>query len=287
MSESAYLDAEQRLVQRFLQTHSHTAARLLEQQPTEQVVELMQAMDTEVIKQLVEHMLPEHIARLYAYTDSEHISRWLSGLSMRRLTMVLRQINEEDRTALLAAMPLQTSTACRFFLDYPEDTVGAWMSDRVFVLPADISIDEALDRIRHTETLLDSDVIPVVDVQQALLGVISYAKLFSANRSTRLSELLQQNQKQEVWQSLPARASLKSAAKHRGWRQYDTLPVTNTERQVIGAFRHVHLRDALDHHKKNDFPRASASATSMVSSVSQSYLHVIDHTLSRITKPEP
>ena len=82
---------------------------------------------------------------------------------------------------------------------------------------------------------------PVVDSEQHLLGMASYSALLNASRSSSLMDVMERG-----LSALSTRASLEAAQHDNGWRRYDTLPVQNRNKQLVGVLRHVYMRDGLD-----------------------------------------
>ncbi len=261
--------AEQRLALRYLQSFPLSAARVIERQPTDKVVELLQMLGQHRAIALVGDLMPYYVARLCTQAPLELSAKWLAPMATRRLTMILRFMNKPRRAELLKVLPVQVAAACRVFLNYPEDTVGGWMSDLFMVLPDNISVGEALSRLQEPGYLLNIDAIPVVDSSHELQGIISHISLYSAAQTSPVSEIMDRDSP-----VLSARASLDAAQQHPGWSRYDTLPVLNRDRQLVGVLRHVHLRDS-QVHKEQSGRHAITASRSMLGNLGASYVQVL------------
>lgn len=261
--------AEQRLALRYLQSFPLSAARVIERQPTDRVVELLGRLGHQRAIALVGDLMPYYVARLCSQAPLELAVKWLAPMATRRLTMILRFMNKPRRSEILKALPVQVAAACRVFLNYPEDTVGAWMSDLFMVLPDNVSVGEALLRLQEPGYLLNSDAIPVVDSNHELQGIVSHISLYSAAQAIPVSEVMDRDSP-----VLSARSSLAAARQHPGWSRYETLPVLNRERQLVGVMRHVHLRDSQENREQVARHVISASR-SMLGNLGASYLQIL------------
>ncbi len=262
-------DALAQLAARFLSAHPQASVRVLERQPANELIAFLQTMDAGQVAAVLDNMLPQYAGRLCNIASPQQVSAWLVSLSTRRMAAILRNMHRSQRAALLSELPAKTAAACRIFLSYPADTIGAWMSGRITALPGNINAGEALIRLQESEYPVDSDAIPVIDEERRLLGIISYVELSQAEKSVSVTEIMEHD-----LPAVSASASLASAEHHSGWRRYDTLQVLNREHRLIGLLRHVHLRDGLDT-MANTGINEPAPADSLFGTLGKIYLQVL------------
>lgn len=230
------------IVLTFIQQHPEAAARELELQTQETVAELIQALPLHQGRHLITHMLPPYAARLCAQLSLDVAAGLLAEFNANRAATILRGIPKLRRDELLKTLPDKTATLCRLLLSYSEDSVGAWMSADIVMLPANCLVAEALQRFTATDSSIIGDALPVVDSNTYLVGQVCLRDLLRAKTESPISSLCH-----EAPSSLSSRISLAAAVRHEGWQEYDILPVLNRKKQLVGLLRYVDLRRSLAH----------------------------------------
>lgn len=225
----------------FIDQHPDTAARQLELQPQVDAAGFIRALPLAQGRQLLANMLPSYIARIGVYWSLELMASLIADLNANRAAAVMRHLPKLKRDELLSALPEKIAALCRLLLSYSHDSVGAWMNADVTVLPPKCEVAEALQRFSFEDGALLGDAILLVDDNGALIGQVYLRDLVRAKGETQVSHL-----QQEAPPVLLSRTSLKAAALDQGWRDYDTLPVLNRNRQLVGLLRHVDLRNNLE-----------------------------------------
>ncbi|MDX2464773.1 MAG: CBS domain-containing protein [Porticoccus sp.] len=225
----------------FVQQHPEAAARELELQAQETTAELIEALPLHQGRQLVTHMLPPYAARLCAYLSLDTAAGLLSEFNANQAAAILRGMPKSNRDDLLKVLPEKTTILCRLLLSYSDDSVGAWMSADIVMLPSNCSVAEALQRFTSTNSSIIGDGLPVVDNDRNLTGLVCLRDLLRAKGESSISHL-----RQDAPSTLSSRTSLAAAAHHDGWQQHDILPVLNRNKQLVGLLRHVDLRRSLE-----------------------------------------
>ncbi len=121
--------------------------------------------------QLVEGTGRPHMARLIEQMSHDDRVDLLRHLDPKVVESLLRLVDEADRRDIAT------------LVKYPENTAGALMTTDYAWLPANINVEQALDRLRlqapDSETIY---YVYVVDDQRRLLGVVSLRDLILAPR---------------------------------------------------------------------------------------------------------
>jgi Mg/Co/Ni transporter MgtE len=103
----------------------------------------------------------------------------------------LRDLDEPDRKALLAAMPPAAIARLRPVLRFPAHSAGGEMTTMlVLAHPQDTVADVRRQLIAQVEHVADLDAIAVVDQEGRIVDDISLGELFVADPDTQLSELV-------------------------------------------------------------------------------------------------
>lgn len=248
---------ELNLAQAFIETHSIAAARELELLPTESILPLLDELPSQQAQQLLMQMLPSRSAQLISQLCSERSAELLADAEVSHLAAILRCLKKPVRTQLLQQLPAPTASLCRLLLSYSDDLVGAWIIADIIALPHKTRADNALTRLANSRCICDSDAIPVVDDNNFFVGLIGVRTLLNAAADIDINQLVDSTRP-----VLSSRASLASVIDHKGWNSYDTLPVINRHRQLVGLLRHVDLRQGLIDNSTPIEPQAESDTLS-------------------------
>jgi Mg/Co/Ni transporter MgtE len=223
----------------FLETHPADAARVLERLASTEAAALLQAAPLRIASPVLRHMLPLSGARCLEQLDDDQVTGLLRGAGAQAGVALLRYFGAERRARLLAQLPTALTLAYELLLGYPEDSVGAWMDPRALALPTDMTIGEALERVRRADEALIADPF-IIDHNQRLLGYVELADLLRANPSFSLGRLVR-----PCPHRLPVQALLAELREHQGWREASTLPAVEHGGRLVGALTHAALQRAL------------------------------------------
>jgi magnesium transporter len=146
----------------------------------------------------------EHQAAIFAYFPLEmQLQLAEEGAGRQQIAHLIEEMSSDDRADLLRRLPVPVRDSLLRLVDeadrkdiakliqYPENTAGALMTTDYAWLPANIAVEEALDRLRlqapNTETIY---YVYIVDEQRRLQGVVSLRDLILASRRAILSDLM-------------------------------------------------------------------------------------------------
>lgn len=187
-------------------------------------------------------------------------------IDRKRLTRLLEEMAPDDRVDLLSRMDpvkvenLMPSIAqaerndIRKLLSYPEESTGAIMTTEYASLPEQITVKEALDRLRKQapdrETIY---YIYIVDEGRRLHGFISLRELILANPETILADIM----KRDV---ISVRVTDDQEIASREIARYDFLaiPVVDNQNQLVGIVTHDDVLDILQEEATEDVQRLAA-----------------------------
>jgi CBS domain-containing protein len=146
---------------------TEVAADTLQEFDAEMQISVLEQLDDQRAADIIEAMEPDDAADLLAEMDEE------------RADTLLSMIDEEDAAEV------------RSLLAYPEDSAGGVMTTEYIAVPATLTAQETINRLRElapeAETIY---YIYVVDEEEHLLGVISLRDLIVAQPDTRVSDFM-------------------------------------------------------------------------------------------------
>jgi magnesium transporter len=177
--------------------------------------------------QLVEGTGRPHMARLIEQMSHDDRADLLRRLEAKVVESLLRLVDEADRRDIAT------------LVKFSENSAGALMTTDYAWLPANITVDQALDRLRlqapNSETIY---YVYIVDEQRRLLGVVTLRELILAPRKALVSALMDT-------QPLTVKVSDDREKVAQEMTHYDLLaiPVLDADNRLVGI---VTYDDAID-----------------------------------------
>ncbi|MDE7219233.1 MAG: magnesium transporter [Oscillospiraceae bacterium] len=201
---------------------------------------------------LVYRLLPKELAaETFVEMDPEEQEMLIQTFSDTELKEVLDELYVDDTVDLIEEMPAsvvkrilrhtdpETRRSVNEILKYPEDSAGSIMTTEFVDLKRDMTVEDAIKRIRRTgvdkETI---NICYVTDPGRHLLGLVSIRTLLLAEQDDVIEEIMETNviaastmeDREDVAQSLS---------------KYDFLamPIVDDEHRLVGI---VTIDDAID-----------------------------------------
>ena len=201
---------------------------------------------------LIYRLLPKELAaEVFVEMEAEEQELLIRSFSDTELREVLEELYVDDTVDLIEEMPAtvvkrilrhtdpETRRSVNEILNYPEDSAGSIMTTEFVDLKRDMTVSDALKRIRRTgvdkETI---NICYVTDPSRRLLGLVSIRTLLLADEDDVIEDIMETNvisaatmdDKEDVAQDLS---------------RYDFLamPVVDKEGRLVGI---VTIDDAID-----------------------------------------
>ncbi|HEY6806317.1 MAG TPA: CBS domain-containing protein [Pyrinomonadaceae bacterium] len=173
--------------------HPVEIARLAEALSYHHGSEVVESLDDEIAAETLEEMPAEHQARILGDMDQERAADILEWMSPHEAADVLGDLPEEKAEELLGLMEQQEQADVVELLPYEDDTAGGLMTTEFVTLPRELTVGEALARLREmAETPNMIYYLYVVEAEGSwkLLGVIALRSLILADPAMPLEEVM-------------------------------------------------------------------------------------------------
>jgi len=173
--------------------HPVEIARLAEALSYHHGSEVVESLDDEIAAETLEEMPAETQARIILDMDEERAADILEWMSPDEAADVLGDLPEEKAEELLGLMEQQEQADVAELLPYEDDTAGGLMTTEFVTLPRELTVGEALARLREmAETPNMIYYLYVVEAEGSwkLDGVIALRSLILADPAMPLADAM-------------------------------------------------------------------------------------------------
>lgn len=174
--------------------HYADRAEILEELSEEHRQVYFELLDFEDASEVLEEVGSELFSELIEGMDEEKRSRVIDNMAQDDIVDKLSGLTEEKQEELLSYMDEDIASEVETLLEYEEDSAGGRMTKDYVTLKTEMTIDEAIDYLRHNapgaETIY---YVFVTDEAGILTGVISLRQLIVAPPDTKISEIMNEN----------------------------------------------------------------------------------------------
>ena len=240
------------MITRLLENHKYTALRdiltIMNEADTAALLEDLSETEIPVLFRL----LPKDRASdVFALMDSDSQELLIKGFSDSELKEVLDELYVDDTADLIEEMPAnvvkrilantdpEKRNIINDILKYPEDSAGSLMTIEYISLRPNMTVSDAIKRIRRTIT--DKETIYtcyVTDDDRRLLGYISVRTLLLADTNSIIRDIMD-----DTVICVSTTEDKEKVAKKMSHYNFVTMPVVDAENRLVGI---VTFDDAID-----------------------------------------
>lgn len=201
---------------------------------------------------LLYRLLPKELAaEVFVEMESEAQELLIRSFSDAELREVLGELYVDDTVDIIEEMPAtvvkrilqhadsETRRSINEILKYPEDSAGSMMTTEFVDLKQDMTVQDAIKRIRRTgvdkETI---NICYVTDERRHLLGIVSIRQLLLADDEEMIEDIMEKN-----FISVTTTDDKEEVAQALGKYDFLALPVVDKECRLVGI---VTIDDAVD-----------------------------------------
>lgn len=200
---------------------------------------------------LLYRLLPKELASdTFSYMDSDMQEDLINGFSDKELREVLDQTFIDDTVDMIEEMPAnvvsrilrncdaQSRNTINQILKYPEDSAGTLMTIEYVNLTKDMTVKEAISRIRKVGPNKETIYTCYVTEARKLIGIVSVKDLLTAQDDIRIRDIMETNL------IFVDTSEDKEVVAHQ-FQKYDilALPVVDAEKRLVGI---ITFDDAMD-----------------------------------------
>lgn len=242
---------------KFLDRHPSDCARILEQLEVNEVCNIIQTVEPDIAAPVLECMMTSYGADCLRTLDVSAAVSLVREMKMPQAARLLRAMDEKLSKKILQGLSVHIQKSLRDSLRYPEHTVGRVMDSNPFCLPENISVSEAVKRIKNVRQQIVHEIF-IVDDNYIFIGAVRVTDLLAATKASSLSAVMIRD-----IPVLDISTHISSAAQNTGWQTFDTLPVVGKDHTLSGTLKSSVLLHVLAQSVSEDVPDALSDLFSM------------------------
>jgi magnesium transporter len=215
-------------------------------------------------------------ATIFEYFPDDWQEKMVDGTGRAHMARLIEQMSHDDRADLLRRLARPVAEGLLRLVDeadrrdiatlmsYPGNTVGALMTTDYAWLPPDLTVAEAIERLRQQAP--DSETIYYVYILEeptrVLRGIVSLRDLILGQRTAHVGDLMKTDAV-----TLLATDDRETAARRFAEVDLIALPVVDAEGRMLGIVTHDDVIDVIQEEATEDLQRQAA-----VGPITENYL---------------
>ncbi len=230
------------------------------------VAQIMEELPPEDIIKVFRILPKDDAADVFSYLEVDNQQMIITSLSEKDAANIINNMMADDATDLFEEMPAnvvkkllaaaspEARRDINQLLKYPEDSAGSIMTVEYVDLKENLTVAEALERIRALG--MDSETINtcyVLDKGRKLIGTLTLRKILLSNPTTVIGEIMHEN-----FLSVPTTADQEEVAKMIQKYDFVALPVVDNEFRMVGIVTVDDVVDILEEEATEDIEKMAA-----------------------------
>jgi magnesium transporter len=233
------------LLEEFIVNHSADAARLLEQMTFEQIYTFIEKISTYLALILLQDMDVYLAYKCLEKMEVEKSIKIFEALPVNTAAAFLRRMDKVRREEILGKSEPTTARLLALILYHPEDTVGAFIDPKVIIVPSELNVKEAFEKVKKSKRQF-LNYLYVTNTGGKLLGVVKLEDVIASESKEIINNVMNTE-----FPHLYSEVDIQIIADHPGWLEYSALPVLDRSGIFLGALNFkVIKRLELDKTKK-------------------------------------
>ncbi len=230
------------------------------------VAEVIEDLDNEEIWRVLSHSDVDRQVQIFSFlslprqedlvetTGRERVSALLQEMAADDRVDLLERLDPEQVEVLLPMIAQAERADIRKLLSCPDDSAGSIMTTEYASLPEDITVEEALQRLRkvapNRETIY---YVYVLDEDRHLRGIVSLRQLILAKPGALIADIMDRDVI-----SVNVNDDQEDVANALGRYDFLAIPVVDDHNRLVGIVTHDDVIEVLQEEATEDAHRAGA-----------------------------
>ena len=230
------------------------------------IAAVMEELEEEEMLKVFRILPKDMAADVFSYLEVENQQTIITSLSDKEAANIIDNLMADDATDLLEEMPANvvkkllanaspdTRRDINHLLRYPEDSAGSIMTVEYVDLKENLTVAEAIDRIRKVG--LDSETINicyVLDPGRKLVGTVALRYLLLSDPDAVIGEMMHEN-------VIAINTLMDQEEAARQFKKYDftAMPVVDNEKRLVGIITVDDIVDIIEEETPEDMEKMAA-----------------------------
>ena len=255
------------IIRELLETRQYTNLRQkVAEMNTADVAAILEEMEEEELLKVFRILPKSMAADVFSYLEVDHQQMIITSLSDKEAANIIDNLMADDATDLLEEMPANvvkkllanasadTRRDINHLLRYPEDSVGSIMTVESVDLKENMTVQDAINRIRQVG--VDSETINicyVLDAKRTLVGTVALRYLLITPPDAVIGEMMHEN-------VVFINTMMDQEEVARQFQKYDftAMPVVDNENRLVGIITVDDIVDILQEEATEDIEKMAA-----------------------------
>lgn len=255
------------IIRELLETRQYTNLRQkVAEMNTADVAAILEEMEEEELLKVFRILPKSMAADVFSYLEVDHQHMIITSLSDKEAANIIDNLMADDATDLLEEMPANvvkkllanasadTRRDINHLLRYPEDSAGSIMTVEYVDLKENMTVQDAIDRIRQVG--VDSETINicyVLDAKRTLVGTVALRYLLITPPDAVIGEMMHEN-------VVFINTMMDQEEVARQFQKYDftAMPVVDNEKRLVGIITVDDIVDILQEEATEDIEKMAA-----------------------------
>lgn len=237
-------------------TSSLTVAQFLERLDIDDCRDVLRQLSTERAAEVLAEMDEETAAEVLAAMRLHRAARILDDFEPDDAADVVASLDPEVRDRLLDRLERGARRTIEHLLAYDPDTAGGIMTTEVDTALDDITVDEAITRIRRfADKHEDLHYVYVVNDQRQLRGIVSLRKLIQAKPEQRIRSIMRTDIRGICRPDMDKEAVALLMAEH----NLPDIAVVDADNTLLGVITHDDVLDVIRDEATEDIQKLAGA----------------------------
>ncbi|MGN0376167.1 MAG: magnesium transporter [Suilimivivens sp.] len=255
------------VIRELLETKQYTTLRQkMADMNTADVAAVMEELEEEELLKIFRILPKSMAADVFSYLEVDNQQMIITSLSDKEAANIINNLMADDATDLLEEMPAnvvkkilasasaETRRDINHLLRYPEDSAGSIMTVEYVDLKENMTVEDAIARIRQIG--VDSETINicyVLDAQRTLVGTVALRYLLISPPDAIIGEMMHEN-------VIYINTMMDQEEVARQFQKYDftAMPVVDNENRLVGIITVDDIVDILQEEATEDIEKMAA-----------------------------
>jgi magnesium transporter len=171
--------------------HPSDLADIIEDLGKESQTSIFSSLDEEIAADVLEELEMHEQIHIIESLSVEKAADVLEKMPANEAADILDELEADKAELLLKEMETESSEEVRELLEYPDNSVGSFMTTEVLSFTPDVSINTVLDQIRETKPEMDMLYnIFIVDAKERLMATVSLRDLIVSQPNMLLKDVM-------------------------------------------------------------------------------------------------